>query len=274
MDDLVLTGASRGIGRALALAIAARAPSAGRPRRLWLIARDGERLHALARTVAAAGVEPVVVVTDLADRAAARALGERLTHALGDGAVLVHNAGIWPTARIVGTDGLERAFVVNHAAPLALQTPLLDAGKLSRLLVISAGLLVKGRVDAARTPEGEDFSAFRTYATTKLCFALATRDVAARHPEVDVAVIHPGVVETDLGARPGPLGWLLTRVKRRWESPETCGARLAEVLAVPRWSSPGEAAWYFEAEKQAWPAIADDAQQRAAVRTIVARTAR
>ena len=47
-----------------------------------------------------------------------------------------------------------------------------------------------------------------------LCFALAMRDVAAAHPELDVVVLHPGVVRTDLGARTGPLGWLLSLVKR------------------------------------------------------------
>ena len=97
------------------------------------------------------------------------------------------------------------------------------------------------RFDAERTPRGLDFSSLRTYANTKLCFAVAMRDVAAQHPEVDVVVMHPGVVRTDLGARPGLLGWLLDRIKRGWESPETCAERLARVLSKERWSPPADA---------------------------------
>lgn len=277
MHDLVITGASRGIGRALVQAIIAPdAPAArvaSRPARLFLIARDETRLAALAETCVARGIETQVLAADLSDLSRARGLGKRLAGLVRPGAVLVHNAGIWPAARERDEAGFERAFVVNHAAPFALQAPLLEQRKLARLLVVSAGLLVKGHVDALRTPEGLDFSALRTYATTKLCFALATRDVAAVFPEVDFAVIHPGVVETDLGARPNVLGWLLQRVKRRWERPEICGARLADVLALARWSTPGEAAWFFEAEPRPWPEIADDARERAAVRAIVARLA-
>jgi hypothetical protein len=136
-------------------------------------------------------------------------------------------------------------------------------------MVVGAGLMVKGRFDPARTPTGQDFSGFRTYATTKLCFAIAMREVAARHPELDVLVLHPGVVRTDLGARGGVLGALLTLVKRRWESPATCADRLVRVLDRTRWSTPGQAAWQFEEEAKPWPALADDETTRTAVREAV-----
>lgn len=267
MTDLILTGASRGIGRALALALA------GNPQqRLVLVARDRERLEALAAEVAARGSRAEVVPGDLGSLAGARALGERLAAKVQPGTTLVHNAGVWPAKRTLTADGLETAFVVNHLAPLALQRPLLDAGKLARVMVVSAGLLVKGRFDARRTPAGEDFSGVRTYCTTKLCLAAAMRDVAAAHPELDVVVLHPGVVRTDLGARGGALGLLLSWVKRRWEAPEVCGARLARILARGgRWSPPGEARWLVEEAEQPWPAVVDDPAMRAALRDTTAR---
>jgi NAD(P)-dependent dehydrogenase (short-subunit alcohol dehydrogenase family) len=208
---------------------------------------------------------------DLSSLAEARALGQRLADVAGEGATLVHNAGLWPAKRELGADGLERAFVVNHLAPLLMQRPLLDANRLRRVMVVSAGLIVKGRFDAARTPRGEDFSAFRTYCTTKLCFALATRDVAAAEPALDVVVLHPGVVNTDLGARPGLLGKLLSFVKRRWEAPDVCAARLARILSRDRWSPSGEARWMFEETEQPWPEVAEDPNTRRAVREATAK---
>lgn len=243
--DLILTGASRGIGAALVTALSRRADL-----RLFLVARDGDRLNALAQTCRDARVFP----TDLSSVSAAEALGAKLATGVQPGATLIHNAGLWPVRRELTPEGWERAFAVNHLAPLALQAPLLEQGVLARVMVVGAGLMVRGRFDARRTPTGDDFSSFRTYCTTKRCFAEATRALAPKYPQVDFVVLHPGVVNTELGARGGVLGWLLARLKRRWETPETCAARLARLLELPRWSQqPGEAAWFFEEERQPWP---------------------
>ncbi|RKG78377.1 SDR family NAD(P)-dependent oxidoreductase [Corallococcus sp. CA049B] len=266
MTDLILTGASRGIGHALALALA---PS--RDTRLLLVARDAGRLQALAADVERRGGQALAVPGDLGTLAGARELGARLAELVTPGATLVHNAGLWPSQRVLNADGLETAFVTNHLAPLVMQRPLLESGRLRRILVVSAGLIIKGRFDAARTPTGEDFSSIRTYCDTKLCFALAMRDVAAAHPEVDVVVLHPGVVRTDLGARPGPMGWLLSQVKRAWERPEVCAARLARILARERWSPPGDARWLLEEAEQPWPDVAQDVATRQALRDTTAQ---
>jgi NAD(P)-dependent dehydrogenase (short-subunit alcohol dehydrogenase family) len=265
--DVVITGASRGIGRALALAVAHAS------RRLVLVARDAERLSALASAIAAGGGHAVPLVADLSTRAGSAAVGRELAGLIEPGATLVHNAGLWPVRRELVDGGLERAFVVNYLAPLLLQAPLLSASAVTRVMTVGAGLMVKGRFSPERTPTGLDFSRFRTYATTKLALACAQRDVAAAYPDVDFLVIHPGVVRTDLGAAPGLLGALLRLVKRSWEAPEICAERLARVLGQSRWSAGGEARWFFEESPQAWPAVADSSEMRAAVRNTTARFA-
>ncbi|WP_224371140.1 SDR family NAD(P)-dependent oxidoreductase [Hyalangium versicolor] len=266
MADLILTGASRGIGHALALALAEQ-----RGDRLVLVARDQARLEALVTAVEQKGGRAIAVPGDLSSLSEARALGQRLAEVVSPGSTLVHNAGLWPAKRVLTAEGFEAAFVINHLAPLVMQRPLLEAQRLRRIMAVNAGLIIKGRFDAVRTPTGEDFSGIRTYCTTKLCFAVAMRDIAAAWPALDVVVLHPGVVRTDLGARTGPLGWLLSLVKRGWEAPEVCASRLARILARERWSPSGEARWLIEETEQPWPAVAEDEATRRAIRETTAR---
>jgi NAD(P)-dependent dehydrogenase (short-subunit alcohol dehydrogenase family) len=266
MKDVIVTGASRGIGRALALALAERGT------RLVLVARDEARLRELEREVVRRGGQAAVVAGDQGSLASARRLGERLAAVAEPGSTLVQNAGVWPGRRTLTEEGLESAFVVNHLGPLLVQRRLLEAGRLRRVMVVSAGLIAKGSFDVARTPTGDDFSRLKTYANTKLCFAMATLDEAAAHPEVDFLALHPGVVRTDLGASSGLLGALLAWVKRSWEAPEVCAARLAGLLGrEERWSPPGEVRWYFEEQERPWPATARDEAARRSLREVTAR---
>ncbi len=265
MADVIITGASRGIGRALALELSE--PG----RRLLLTARDGARLASLASEIAARGGVALPFAADMADRDEAALLGDRLAGVVEPGATLVHNAGIWPVTREIVKGGLEASFALNHVGGLSLQRPLLASRRIARVMVVSAGLIAKGRFDPARTPSGGDFSRLRSYANTKLCFAVAMRDVAAAHPEIDFVVLHPGVVRTALGDSSGLLGALLGFIKKRWEAPEVCAKRLARILARDRWSPPGEARWLMEEREAPWPAPADDPRIRADVRAVTAK---
>jgi NAD(P)-dependent dehydrogenase (short-subunit alcohol dehydrogenase family) len=223
------------------------------------VGRNAELLASLSKEVEARQAHATSCQADLSDLDEARALGSQLADLVAPGTTLIHNAGMWPTRRELVAGGLERAFVVNHLSGLLLQRPLLEQAKLARVMVVSAGLITKGSFDPERTPTGEDFSRFRTYCTTKLCFAVAERDVARANPNVDFVVLHPGIVNTELGATTGILGALVSRIKRRWESTQTCAQRLARIVAAERWSDPGHATWRFEETVQPWPKPTNDA---------------
>ena len=84
---IIITGASEGIGRALALALAPQGP------KLVLAARSAPRLESLVVELVAAGAEALAVPTDVTDERACRALVDRAVAAYGGIDVLVNNAG-------------------------------------------------------------------------------------------------------------------------------------------------------------------------------------
>ncbi|UBU09242.1 SDR family NAD(P)-dependent oxidoreductase [Nonomuraea gerenzanensis] len=208
---MVVTGGSRGIGHAVCERLA------GDGHRVLLVARDPERGRQ-----AAAGIQGNVefVAGDLTTVASVRRLAEELRERCPRVDVLVHNAGIWPSRRVLTADGVEESFAVNHLAPFLLNRLLED--RLGRVVQVSAGLYVKGRAEPGRTSVGADFSSLRTYADTKLCNLLTVPLFAERWREAGVTIdaVHPGVIRTGLGDRSGPAGWLLKVVKRRWATVE------------------------------------------------------
>jgi NAD(P)-dependent dehydrogenase (short-subunit alcohol dehydrogenase family) len=119
----VVTGATSGIGKATAAALA------GRGAQVILVGRDRGRGEAVAAQVATPdGPAPRLEVADLASMGQVRTLAERL-NALERIDVLINNAGLMASQRRVTEDGYDEVFAVNHLAPFLLTNLLL--GKLA-----------------------------------------------------------------------------------------------------------------------------------------------
>lgn len=223
----IVTGGNRGIGLSICRGLSALGGE------VVLVCRDVAQGEGAVASFPGPGGGRVVQ-GDLGSLDGAKALGEALLALDRPIAALIHNAGIWPTARILSPEGFEESFVVNHLSPLLLNHLLFDrlATDGARVVQMTAGLYVAGRYDAEKTPTGADFSQLRTYATTKLANLLATLSLAERWGgRVPIHGVHPGVIRTGLGSMEGPLGWLLALVKRLWKTPEY-GARAPIFLAT------------------------------------------
>ena len=105
----IVTGASSGIGRALAGRLAADGY------RLGLVARRLELLDSLAREVVAAGGAAAAVAADVGDRDAIRKAVAQIEGRLGPADVMVANAGFGAPTRLdpLNIDDVERTFRVN-----------------------------------------------------------------------------------------------------------------------------------------------------------------
>ena len=93
----LVTGGGRGIGRAIALDLAAAGASVA------VAARTRAEIDAVAREALAAGVKAVALQADVADPASVRALFRDARAALGDLDILVNGAGVAPSAPLVKT---------------------------------------------------------------------------------------------------------------------------------------------------------------------------
>src|SRR5688500_4273628 len=99
--NVVVTGANRGIGLAVARALA------GRGCRVVLVARDEQRGEEARREVAAGGGEASLVVADLGSVRGAKAAATAVREACPRIDVLIHNAAVWPERVVLNEDGLE-----------------------------------------------------------------------------------------------------------------------------------------------------------------------
>lgn len=188
--QVLLTGASSGIGRALALRLADQGAV------LMLAARRTELLDELADEITAGGHDrPTVARVDLSQAGAADALGH---HALDvfDGRldVLVNNAGgsLTGAQSLMGdSDAARVVFEINLWSPLALTAAVLPAMR-------SAG---NGTiVNVTSTMQAVPLPLLGYYGASKAALAQATRSLRLELAETPIRVLElvPGSTDTAL----------------------------------------------------------------------------
>src|SRR5271157_3165135 len=116
MTFVLLTGATRGIGRAAAVELAREGIEVA------LVGRESERVGAVAQEARATGGGAPVHehVADLALMADVRALAEEVKGRYEHIDVLANNAGALFGSRKETSEGFERTFALNHLAPFLL----------------------------------------------------------------------------------------------------------------------------------------------------------
>ena len=199
MDTALITGASRGLGLALARALADRG---------WRLVIDARGSAALleARGQLAATTTVVAIAGDVTDEAHRRALvdaaGERLH-------LLVNNASVLgpsPLPRLADFPlaALQRVYAVNVVAPLRLAQLALPALERTR------GTLVNITSDAAV----EAYPGWGGYGSSKAALERLSAVLAVEHPGLSVHAVDPGDMRTqmqqdafpgeDISDRPAP----------------------------------------------------------------------
>ena len=229
--------ASDGIGLECASQVARAEPGC----RIVLVGRDARRTAAAVGRLRAESpsVASDSLLCDFADQAAVRRLAEDLLRTCPRIDVLVNNAGAVFSRRTVTPDGIEATFAVNHLAGFLLTELLLDRLRESapaRIVFTSSEGHQCGTLDLDDIGFEHGYSIMRAYSRSKLANVLTARHLARRlaGSGVTVTSLHPGAIATNIWsgapwfARP-----VLAVAKRRMESPEVGGARVAYLGSEP-----------------------------------------
>ncbi|HEU4951355.1 MAG TPA: SDR family oxidoreductase [Holophagaceae bacterium] len=226
--SVLITGASEGIGRALALALAARGA------RLTLVAREGARLASLAEAVRAKGGEALVHAADVTAPGSAEAMVAAAVEAYGglDAAVLNAGASMWTSFESLADP--ERAardlMELNYFACLRQARAALPHLKASKGLLVPVASVAGYAGIPMRT----------VYAASKHAVVgfFESLRVELRGSGVDITIVAPDFVVTELHARAlGPDGRPLGSGRldpRRVMTAEACAELMVRAMARRR----------------------------------------
>jgi NAD(P)-dependent dehydrogenase (short-subunit alcohol dehydrogenase family) len=191
-QSALITGASRGLGRALAEALAARGA------RVALVAREAGPLGDVVAGIRARGGEAHAIAGDIADKAAVHRIAGQAQGLVGELGIAIHNAstlGPTPLRLLLDTECEDLAAVLetNLVGPFRLTKILAGA-----MALRGAGTLVHISSDAAIEP----YASWGAYGASKAAQDQLSRILAAELAGTGVRVlaIDPGEMDTRMHA--------------------------------------------------------------------------
>ncbi len=184
--SVIITGASRGLGRATALALARLGAA------VLLNARSASDLTHLRDEIVSAGGRAEMLAADISQPdTPERLVAAAVLHFGGLDAVINNAGALAPLARIADSDPRlwQRNLVVNVWAPFALvqaALPHLRRAPHGRVVNVSSGAAVR------------PVPGWSAYCASKAAINMFTAVLAAEEPEITALALRPGVIDTSM----------------------------------------------------------------------------
>lgn len=201
MDEktVLITGASRGIGRETALALAMTGAH------VVMVCRESKKAHESYEAIAtSAGKDHIdLMIADLSSIESIRRLASEFKNKYSTLHVLINNAGTYSSKLRITKEGHELTFATNHLAPFLLSSLLLDtmvASTPARIINVSSTMHRGAKVDFDNLNGEKRYSGYNAYSVSKLFNILFTYELARRldKSKVTVNCLHPGSVNTGI----------------------------------------------------------------------------
>jgi NAD(P)-dependent dehydrogenase (short-subunit alcohol dehydrogenase family) len=236
----MITGASSGIGRATALALARLGAT------LVLVCRDrGRGEDTIAEIQRQTGNRDVtLMLADLSLQQSIRQLAQDFLATDRPLHVLVNNAGVVNLQRKLTGDGIEEVFAVNHLAYFLLTHLLLDrltarppASAPARIVNVASDAHKFSGIDFDNLQGERRYRTMKIYGQSKLANIMFTYELARRLDGSGVTVncLHPGTVATGLGANNGAVAKVLIKLLATvFRTPESGAATSIYLASSPQ----------------------------------------
>ena len=200
--NILITGATSGIGRSTVLALSSMGAS------VTFIARNKDKAEILLKELNTKSKNKAAyILADLSSQKEVKSAAKEYLKMNRPLDILINNAGLINLKRRETIDGFEETFAVNHLAYFSLTNLLIDKLKESesaRIINISSGAhqFVK-RMNFDDIQSEKNYKPFKVYSYSKLANILFTRKLSEilKDDNITVNCLHPGVVATGFASQ-------------------------------------------------------------------------
>ena len=200
--NILITGATSGIGRSTVLALSSMGAS------VTFIARNKDKAEILLKELNTKSQNKAAyILADLSSQKEVKSAAKEYLKMNRPLDILINNAGLINLKRRETIDGFEETFAVNHLAYFSLTNLLIDKLKESesaRIINISSGAhqFVK-RMNFDDIQSEKNYKPFKVYSYSKLANILFTRKLSEilKDDNITVNCLHPGVVATGFASQ-------------------------------------------------------------------------
>ena len=202
--NIIITGATDGIGLAAAKSIASKGYKIG------LVGRNPDKgKKAIDEIIAHSGNKNLnFFECDLSLVKNVKNLADQIKQQYSKIDVLLNNAGVANKTKNITSEGLEKTFSTNQMNYFVLSTELLNIISESddgRIVNVASNAHIGAEVDYANINCEKSFSAWTSYCVSKLMNIMFTYQLASMQDKVSVNVLHPGFVDTNIAGNEGNL---------------------------------------------------------------------